>query len=113
MKGYQDKEDREKKAADRLFSILPQEQGAHIRQLWEEFDRMDTTDSKYAACLDRIQPFLHNTLTDGHTWHKAMMRPCRAQVEARMRIVKDFMPEVYVWVARNLDNAVEKGWLLP
>ncbi|MBR3581409.1 MAG: HD domain-containing protein, partial [Lachnospiraceae bacterium] len=68
VEGNKSKAEREEKAADRLFALLPEEQGAYIRALWEEFDGMETADSKYAACLDRIQPFFHNTLTEGHTW---------------------------------------------
>ncbi|MCR5686947.1 MAG: HD domain-containing protein [Lachnospiraceae bacterium] len=108
--GNADKEDREKAAADRLFSQLPEEQGRKIRSLWEEFDAMDTADSKYAACLDRIQPFLHNTLTDGHTW--ALNGTKRADVEKRMAVVREFMPEVYAWMDTCMDEAVEKGWLM-
>ena len=107
--GNQDKAEREAAAADKLFAQLPSEQGAEIRALWEEFDTMQTADAKYAACMDRLQPFLHNTLTAGHTWDES--GTARASVEKRMAIIKDFMPEVYKWVEKNLDNAVAKGWL--
>nr|MBQ4457778.1 HD domain-containing protein [Clostridia bacterium] len=66
--GNMGKKEREEKAADILYAKLPEEQGQHLRDLWEEFDAMETADAKYAACMDRIQPFLHNTLTDGFTW---------------------------------------------
>ncbi len=107
--GNADKAEREAAAADKLFAQLPSEQGAEIRSLWEEFDAMQTPDSKYAACMDRLQPFLHNTLTGGHTWVES--GTARPSVEKRMAIIKDFMPEVYKWVKQNLDNAVAKGWL--
>ena len=104
-----DKADREKKAADQLFGELPEDQGKMIRSLWEEFDAMETADAKYAACMDRLQPFLHNTLTDGKTWvESGAVRPA---VEKRMEVVKEFMPRVYEWVLNNLDSAVERGWL--
>lgn len=109
VKGNEDKEAREAAAADRLFGQIPVEQGKMIRELWEEFDAMETADAKYAACLDRIQPFLHNTLTGGHTWVESGTK--RPSVEKRMAIVKEFMPEVYGWVEANLDRAVEEGWL--
>ena len=35
--GYADKEEREKEAADRIFGLLPEEQAAEFRGLWEEF----------------------------------------------------------------------------
>ena len=107
--GNKDKAEREAAAADRLFAQLPQEQGNELRALWEEFDAMQTNDSKYAACMDRLQPFLHNTLTQGHTWIGTGTG--RANVEKRMAIVSEFMPRVYEWVEKNIDHAVEVGWL--
>ena len=107
--GNKDKAEREAAAADKLFAQLPKEQGADIRALWEEFDIMQTADAKYAACMDRLQPFLHNTLTGGHTWVES--GTARPSVEKRMAVIKDFMPEVYKWVEKNIDNAVAQGWL--
>lgn len=107
--GNKDKAAREAAAADRLFAQLPCEQGEELRALWEEFDAMQTNDAKYAACLDRLQPFLHNTLTEGHTWIGT--GTCRANVEKRMAVIREFMPQVYEWVDKNIDHAVEMGWL--
>ncbi|WP_288807148.1 HD domain-containing protein [uncultured Treponema sp.] len=104
-----DKEEREKNAADKLFSQLPPEQGKEIRSLWEEFDAMQTADSKYANCMDRIQPFLHNTLTGGHTWIQAGAK--RSMVEKRMEIVRDFMPDVWKWAELNIQNGIKEGWI--
>ena len=109
--GNLDKKEREKKAADKLFGKLPPDQGKMIRDLWEEFDDMETPDAKFAACMDRIQPFLHNTLTEGHTWGNG--RVARADAEKRAAVVKEFMPEVYRWMEINMDRAVERGWMAP
>ncbi|MBO4267160.1 MAG: HD domain-containing protein [Lachnospiraceae bacterium] len=109
--GNLDKAEREQAAADKLFGKLPPDQGKMIRSLWEEFDAMETPDAKFAACMDRIQPFLHNTLTDGHTWGNG--RVARGDAEKRAAIVKEFMPEVYRWMEINMDRAVEKGWMAP
>lgn len=108
-KGNADKTAREAEAADKLFAKLPPDQGALIRSLWEEFDAMETPDAKYAACMDRLQPFLHNTLTDGHTWVEGSVS--REAVEKRMAVIREFMPEVYKWIEANLDRAVHNGWL--
>ena len=56
--GNQDKLEREQKAADRIFSLLPEHQGKELRMLWEEFDAMQTPEAKYAAALDRLQPLI-------------------------------------------------------
>lgn len=109
VKANEDKADREKEAADKLFSQLPQEQGKMIRNLWEEFDAMETPDAKYAACMDRLQPFMHNSLTEGFTWIESGTN--KASVEKRMAVIKDFMPEVYKWIDANIDRAIAMGWL--
>ena len=110
--GNLDKAQREQQAADRLYSMLPAEQGTHLRQLWEEFDAAETTEARYANCLDRLQPFLHNMLTEGHTWRNSNPRPRREQVEKRMSIMQDFMPQVYQWTEKCMSHAVSCGWLM-
>ena len=112
VSGYASKQAREAEAADKLFSLLPPEKAQYIRQLWEEFEARSSSDARYADCLDKIQPFFHNTLTDGHTWQNSNPRPSREQVENRISVCKDFMPQVYAWAMENIENAVKKGWLI-
>ena len=105
---------REEAAAEKLFSILPPEQGAKIRALWEEFDAHATPDARYADCLDKLQPYFHNIMTEGFTWRNAIAgkRTTRKQVAQRMSPLKDFMPEVYKWVEHTMEEAVRRGWLV-
>ena len=105
------KAERERAAADKLYALLPKEHSQHLRNLWQEFDAAETTDAKYANCLDRLQPFLHNVLTQGYTWSNYGFRTKRAQVEARMDILRDFMPQIHSWVVKCMDTAVQNGWL--
>lgn len=109
VEGNKSKEENEAAAADKLFAQLPTEQGAEIRALWEEFDDMKTPDSIYANCMDRIQPFLHNTLTTGATWVEGGV--AKSQVEKRLAVVKENMPELWSWVEINIDNAIKHGWI--
>ena len=111
VEGYKTKAEREKRAADKLFSMLPEDLREYIRKLWEEFDARSTPDARYADCLDKLQPFLHNTLTEGHTWKAKDIRTVRAQVEQRMSVLKDFMPEIHRWAVSCMDHAVASGWL--
>src|SRR5437762_7515762 len=55
-----DKSEREQAAADRLFGILPPDQGLELRELWEEFEANETADARFALALDRFIPQLHN-----------------------------------------------------
>lgn len=64
----QDKAERELLAAQRIFGLLPVEQGAELRALWEEFEAQQTDVAKWARALDCLQPLLNNQQTQGHTW---------------------------------------------
>lgn len=68
LDGYKDKEEREKKAANRIFGLLPKDQFEEIYNLWQEFEEAQTDEAKFAVALDRTQPMLHNYYTDGGTW---------------------------------------------
>ena len=69
-KGNEDKRERELKAADRLFALLPEDQAAEFRALWEEFEEKTTPEAKFANALDRIQPMLLNYKKGGISWMK-------------------------------------------
>lgn len=60
--------DLEARAAERLFGMVPGEQGAGMLALWHEFEQGATDDAKFAKALDRVQPLLVNIHTDGGTW---------------------------------------------
>lgn len=62
--------DREEKAADRLYGILPPDQGAKLRALWEEFEEGKTPEARFARTLDNVQPAMLNSATDGKMWLK-------------------------------------------
>jgi putative hydrolase of HD superfamily len=109
-KGYEDKEKRETEAADKLFAMLPAGLALEYRMLWEEFDRMDTPDSKYAAAIDRLQPFLNNYLTGGHTWVKHGVSADK--VYKRMAPVQTALPELWEFVEDVIRDSCEKGYLV-
>lgn len=63
-----DQESRERAAADRLFGLLPETQGANLKALWVEFEQAQSADAKFAKSLDRLQPLLQNVHAGGGTW---------------------------------------------
>ncbi|MEG2633116.1 MAG: HD domain-containing protein [Oscillospiraceae bacterium] len=108
--GNSTKEERERDAADRLYALLPQEQGAELRALWEEFDAEITPDARYAAAMDHLQPFIHNYMTDGHTWREGKVTA--AQVCKRMEIVRTETPELWGFVERVIEEYTKKGCII-
>ncbi len=59
---------KERAAADRIFGLLPQDQAAEYRRLWEEFEAGETADARYARAVDRLQPLLLNLASGGGSW---------------------------------------------
>lgn len=68
--GNATKREREEKAADRIFNILPEEQAKEMRALWDEFEACETPESKFANALDRVQPIMLNDITGGRAWRE-------------------------------------------
>lgn len=108
--GNKTKATREQDAARRLFSLLPKEQGKKISALWIEFEKMQTPESRLANCMDRLQPFIHNLNTNGHTWLEA--KATTNDVRARMEPIKLFMPKLWLWVEEEITKNVSYGWII-
>jgi putative hydrolase of HD superfamily len=60
--------DRERRAADRIYGILPEDQGRKLYELWLEFEERKTPEAKFAHAMDNIQPMMLNAATDGKAW---------------------------------------------
>lgn len=110
-KGYLDKDEREQKAADRLFNILPQDQAQEIFELWREFEEVNTPEAKFAACLDRFQPLILNYNTNGHTWQKPGVTS--EKVFKRNGLLEENAPELWVYFNEVVEDSIKKGYLKP
>lgn len=66
--GLSSQNERELKAADRIFNILPEDQAKKFRDLWDEFEAGESPEAKFAHTLDNFQPALLNNLTNGKAW---------------------------------------------
>jgi putative hydrolase of HD superfamily len=107
--GALDKAERERAAADRLFGILPSDQGREFRELWDEFESRQTIESRFASALDRFIPQLHNYHTQGRTWKEHGITSDR--VLERNACIADGSSTLWEWAQALLNDAVEKGFL--
>jgi putative hydrolases of HD superfamily len=55
-------------AATRIFGLLPADQGAGLRALWDEFEANQSPDARFAKSLDRFQPPNQNLAAGGGSW---------------------------------------------
>lgn len=103
--------EREEKAAERIFGLLPPEQAHEFYELWYEFESRQTAEAKFAAALDRLHPLLHNYYTQGHAWQKHGITS--SQVIERNKGIEDGAPLLWVYAQRLIHEAVEKNYLAP
>lgn len=68
--GKKSQRERELRAADRIFGLLPVDQGRKFRELWDEFEEGKTKEAKFAHTMDNVQPAMLNNSTDGRMWAK-------------------------------------------
>jgi len=105
--GHETKAAREQAAADRLYGLLPGDQAAALRELWDEFERSDTADARFALAIDRLQPVLLNHANGGGPWHDHGIT--RQRVEARNIVINHGAPALWGEVVRRLDELDERG----
>lgn len=72
--GNATKRDREVAAAERIFHMLPEDQAAYLRSLWDEFEAEETSESKFAHVLDNIQPIMLNDASNGKAWKEHQVK---------------------------------------
>ncbi len=99
-KGAQTKREREVKAAERIFGILPEDQGRYFRELWEEFEAYETPEAKFAHLLDNFQPILLNDASGGKSWvehgvHKSQPMKRNERIPGTSDIIWEKMQEIF------------------
>jgi len=104
-----DRVERERAAAERLFSGLEDEQNAEFRGLWEEYEAKETPEARFVAAFDRLCPMLLNFATQGRAWraHDVSIE----QVRERVLPDLDAVPDLKAWAEAMLEEAVELGFL--
>lgn len=107
--GNATKAEREQKAADRLFGMLPDDQGTYLRRLWDEFEAQSTPEARFANSLDRVQPLLLNYCKHGESWRTHGTK--RTQVEGRMKPVYDGSQVLGDLASELIRRAAEEGLL--
>jgi putative hydrolase of HD superfamily len=104
--GNATKEERELRAAERIFGLLPEELGAGLRALWQEFEENATPESRFANAVDRIQPLLQNKETSGGTWR--IYNLSREEIMKRMDPIRTAMPRLWPMVVGAVDEFFAK-----
>ena len=102
-----DQHEREAAAATRLFGLLPDDQAADFRALWDEFEDRQTADARFAHAIDRCQAMLLNCLSKGVTWSRHNVR--LDQIRGRNAPIGEGSAVLWTHMSHLLDEAVQAG----
>ena len=100
-------EARERKAALRIFGMLPEDQGQWLRSLWEEFEAYETPEAKFARTLDNCQPLLLNDASDGKSWKEHGVH--KSQIYKRNQHTGEGSREIWEYMQELIDRHIQLG----
>jgi putative hydrolase of HD superfamily len=104
--GSQD--ERERAAADRIYALLPEDQAAHARALWDEFEARTTPEARFAKAVDRLAPMLANWHTEGGTWVRFGVT--RDQVLEKVKIIAEGSEALGSYAVALVEDADRRGY---
>lgn len=96
-------------AADRLFGLLPEDQGTVLRECWEEFEAGESNEAQFAKAVDRLQPVLLNALNNGGTW--STFNVTLQQVQTRCASISNGSDRLWEMANAIFNEATRNGWL--
>ncbi|MBB5219972.1 putative hydrolase of HD superfamily [Treponema rectale] len=66
--GKKTQKEREEKAKERIFSLLPDDQKKELAAVFEEFEEAQTPEAKFVRAMDNLQPLMLNNSNNGDDW---------------------------------------------
>ena len=100
--GLQTQKEREQRAAERIFGMLPEDQCSELRALFEEFEACKSAEARFARAMDNFQPLLLNQSNGGMDWraHKVT----KAKVVDRQKTTALGSEKIWKYTACKLNN---------
>jgi len=107
--GWEQRKAAELAAVKRIFGLLPEAQGEQALQLWEEFERGESMDARFANAADRAMPVLLNLANAGQSWRENGISYERV-VGRVAPPIKAGCPALWDYLQGRLEEARGNGW---
>lgn len=105
--GWEERKGAELAAARRIFGML-RDQGACFLELWQEFERGETAEARFAHAVDRAMPVLLNLSNNGQSWRENGISYERV-VRRVAPPIKAGCPALWSYLEVRLEEARERG----
>jgi len=106
-----DQQERETAAAELLFGLLPADQAAAVRALWDEFEAEQTPEARFAKAMDRLEPLLLNWMARGGTWRTQGVTADDSR--ARKAVIANASASLWRAGKELIDESERRGWSRP
>ena len=109
--GLKSQREREEKAAERIFGLLPENQNNELRELFEEFERGETPEARFARVMDNFQPLILTEANDGADWKECPISKLQVlKRHSRNKLGSEFIGK---HIESIIENNVNKGNIIP
>jgi len=109
IEANKDKAERERRAADKIFGLLPPDLDKEFRDTWNEFEQGTSAEARFANSLDRFQVLLQNVNTRGGTWRIHNIE--KSRVIQRMLPIRTGAPFLWPVVLDYVEEACAQGFI--
>ena len=99
--------EREDKAKERVYSLLPDDQKQKLMALFDEFEDSKTPEARFAHAMDNFQPLLLNNSNGGADWRAHGVS--EKQVYERHQKTEEGSEKLYKVTDKILQDHIEKG----
>ena len=107
--GVSDRKAAERRAVTRIFGLLPEPQRTKFLSLWEEFERGETPEARFAHAADRAMPVILNLANDGQSWRENGITYERV-VSRVGPPIRNGCPALWEYLEARLTEIHRNGW---
>ena len=104
------KDEREQKAAERIFGMLPDDQQKEFYDLFYEFEKGETMEAKFVKAMDNFQPLLLNNYNNGNDWKRFNIK--KSQVVKRQSTSRPGSEKIWQVTEKIIEQNTQKGNLI-
>lgn len=108
--GKKTQKEREEKAANRIFGLLPEDLGVELKSLFEEYEKCESAEAKFVRVMDNFQPLLLNDANNGADWKRFNIK--KSQVMERQGKSKPGSKDIWEFSKKIIENNTIKGNLI-